>query len=69
MGTFSLSRDTVPIQPLLQASADEYEMFTHWKKFSWVLPVYRYRDLDDLLASLPEKVIAPAEAKVKELQR
>lgn len=38
------------------------------KKYHWVLAVHRYRDLDDLLESLSDKVIAPAEAKVKELQ-
>jgi hypothetical protein len=60
---------SVPIQPLLQEGADEYGMFEHFKKYPWVLAVHRYRDLDDLLASLSRKVIAPAEAKVKELTR
>jgi hypothetical protein len=33
----------------------------------WVLPVHRYEGLEPLLASMAEKVIAPAEAKVKAL--
>jgi len=33
-----------------------------------VLPVYRYEGLELLLATLAEKVIAPAEAKVKALE-
>jgi hypothetical protein len=37
------------------------------KKYHWVLAVHRYRDQEDLLASLREKVIGPAEAKAKEL--
>ena len=34
--------------------------------FHWVLPVYQYKKPEQLLATLAEKVIAPAEAKVKE---
>jgi hypothetical protein len=34
-----------------------------------VLPVYRYEELEPLLATLAEKVIAPTEGKVKELRR
>jgi hypothetical protein len=36
--------------------------------FHWVLPVYRYEGLEPLLATLSEKVIAPAEGKVKALE-
>jgi len=60
---------SVPVQPLLQASAGEYGMFEHFKAYPWVLEIHRYEDLDDLLKSLSEKVIAPAEAKAKELQK
>lgn len=60
---------SVPVQPLLLASAEEYGMFEHFKKYPWVLPIHRYKDLDDLLKSLPEKVIAPTEAKAMELQK
>ncbi len=34
----------------------------------WVLPIYRYEGLEPLLATLAEKVIAPAEGKVKALE-
>ena len=43
-------------------------MFKDYWKYDWVLPVYRYEGLEPLLATLAEKVIAPAEAKVKALQ-
>ena len=59
---------SVPVQPLLASSATEFSMFEHFKRFPWVLKVHRYKDLDDLLASLEDKVIAPAEAKAKEMQ-
>lgn len=60
---------SVPVQPLLQASADEYGMFEHFKRYPWVLEIHRYKNLDDLLESLGQKVIAPAEAKAKELEK
>jgi hypothetical protein len=41
--------------------------FEHFERFPWVLEIHRYRDLDDLLAILGDKVIAPAEAKVNKL--
>src|ERR1700757_1298912 len=45
-----------------------YAMFKDYWKYEWVLPVYRYEGLEPLLATLAEKVIAPAEEKVKALQ-
>ena len=60
----------VPVQPLLlEGSTGEYGMFQDLRKYDWVLEVYRYDSLEGLLASLGEKVIAPAEAKAKELER
>ena len=38
-------------------------MFKDYWKYEWVLPVYRYEGLEPLLATLAEKVIAPAEVK------
>jgi uncharacterized protein YjbI with pentapeptide repeats len=57
----------VPVQPLLEASSRPYAMFKDYWKYEWVLPVYRYEGLEPLLTTLAEKVIAPAEAKVKAL--
>jgi hypothetical protein len=36
--------------------------------FHWVLPVHYYKDPAQLLATLAENVIAPAEGKVTALQ-
>jgi hypothetical protein len=58
----------VPIQPLLEGASRPYAMFKDYWKYDWVLPVYRYEGLGPLLANLAEKVIAPAEGKVKGLQ-
>jgi len=43
-------------------------LLTNFKKYPWVLTIHRYRDINDLLSNLKEKVIAPAEIKVKELR-
>jgi hypothetical protein len=57
----------VPVQPLLESSRP-YAMFKDYWKYDWVLPVYRYEGLEQLLEKLPEKVIDPSEGKVKALQ-
>ncbi len=44
-------------------------MFEHFTRYPWVLPIWHYDQLDDLLAALGDKIIAPAEAKAKELQK
>ena len=42
-------------------------MFADYWKYDWVLPVYQYEGLDQLLTALAEKVIGPAEAKMNAL--
>jgi len=62
-----------PIKPLFQpskAAKHEFAMFQDLRKrYSWVLPVYRYKDHESLLASLQEKVITPAEQRVQMLEK
>lgn len=59
----------VPVQPLLAEESSEFSMFRDLRrKYNWVLPVHIYKDLDNLLLSLNEKVIAPAEEKANELK-
>ena len=68
----------VPVQPLFslqplivdekEVERREYGMFQDLRRrYSWVLPTFRYQDTADVLASLKEKIIDPAELKVKEL--
>jgi len=68
----------VPIQPLLTlqpiivegkaVERHEYTMFEDLRKrYHWVLPTFRYQDTADLLSSLQERIIKPAEQKAKEL--
>jgi len=60
---------SVPVQPLLLTSEREYGMFEHFWRYPWVLDTYYYDNLDEVLASIEEKVISPAEVKVRELAR
>jgi hypothetical protein len=60
---------SVPVQPLLLTSDREYGMFEHFRRYPWVLDTYYYDNLDDVLASIQDKVISPAEAKVREFAR
>jgi hypothetical protein len=59
----------VPVQPLLLEGSSLYLMFKDFdpRDFHWVLPVYHYKEPEQLLATLAENVIAPAEVKVKAL--
>lgn len=62
-----------PIKPLFQpskAARHEFAMFQDLRKrCPWVLPIYRYKDYETLLASLQEKVIEPAEQRVQMLEK
>ena len=60
---------SVPVQPVLQASAQEYSMFEHFTRYPWVLETYRYDNLEDIMIALAEKVIMPAELKANEAIR
>ena len=58
----------VPVQPVLVEGKREYAMFVDFlKTYHWVLPTHYYRDQADLLATLKEQVIEPAEQKAQEL--
>lgn len=57
---------SVPVQPLLLSSQEEYGMFSFFRRFPWVLEPFLYDDQAALLAALPARVIGPAEAKAKE---
>jgi uncharacterized protein YjbI with pentapeptide repeats len=58
---------SVPVQPILLASDYEYGMFESIRRYPWVLEMYRYYDVDEVLTSLEAKIISPAEAKAREL--
>jgi hypothetical protein len=59
---------SVPVQPLLLKESSEYGMFEHYTRYPWVLPIYRYKTQDQLIADLGEQVIGPAERMAFELR-
>ena len=60
---------SVPVQPLILASTSPYVTFDDYKKYPWVLKLFRYQDLNDAINSLPEKILKPVEAYVTEHRR
>jgi uncharacterized protein YjbI with pentapeptide repeats len=60
------SLPSVPVAILIHCSNKEYALFDHIRRYNWVLEPYRYEDQVELIASIGEKVIAPAETKVSE---
>ncbi len=60
----------VPVQTIILEGQREYAMFPDLKtRYHWVLEPHQYKSQDLLIAQLGETVIAPAEAKRKELAR
>ena len=57
----------VPLQAIILDGQRPFAMFTDLLDYPWVLPPYKYTSAETLLANLDD-VIAPAEAKVKELR-
>jgi Pentapeptide repeats (8 copies) len=59
---------SVPVQPLLDSSFKEYAMFGDFFDYPTVLTPHRYDRIEELVASLDEKVIAPAVNRAKEIE-
>jgi hypothetical protein len=58
----------VPIQPLLLEGSPLYELFESFEDYHWLLPVYQYKEPEQLLAALAG-VIAPAEKKAEAMEK
>jgi hypothetical protein len=59
---------SVPVQPIILATQEEPGMFDFYRNFRSFLKVHRYLSQEQLIAELGEKVIRPAELKVRELR-
>ena len=58
---------SVPVQPILEVGFEPWGMYDHIKRYSSVLDLYAYGDLESLLKSLEKMIIPQAEAKSSEL--
>ena len=53
----------LPVQPIILEGAPDYATFiTDIKPYPWVLPIYRYKSVEQLVGSLHEAVVNPLEA-------
>lgn len=59
---------SLPVQPLIFETQYEYGIFKDFLDYPWVLLPYRYNGLEELLASLAEKVVKPALDKSMEIE-
>jgi hypothetical protein len=58
----------VPVKPIIHVGERPYAMFKDNWKYEWVLEPYEYDQVDNLIDSLVDAVIAPAEKKADELE-
>ena len=59
---------TTPVRLLRLHGSGGYSMVEDLRAYPWVLDIYEYQDTNQLLASLSDQVIEPAEQKVEELR-
>jgi hypothetical protein len=53
----------------LEKAYPVFQFSPYFSKYHWVLPILRYEHLTELMASLKERVIAPAEKMAIELEK
>lgn len=59
---------SVPVQPIIRATQEESDTFDFYRNRPSFLSVYRYTTQEQLLVDLDDKVIRPAELKLREFR-
>jgi uncharacterized protein YjbI with pentapeptide repeats len=60
---------SVAVRLLIKKSEPEYGMLDYFRQYPWVVNgSYRYKNVEELIASIKMKIIVPAEAKVQKLR-
>ncbi len=52
---------SVPVQTIITEAQSEYSLYESWKRYPWVLPIFRYTDIHHLMASIETNIITPSE--------
>jgi uncharacterized protein YjbI with pentapeptide repeats len=60
---------SIPIQPIGQKGREQGVGDSHYHKYRWVQPFWRFMDPDDLAKRIGREVIAPAEHKAAEIRQ
>ena len=60
---------SIPIQPIGQQGREQGAADSHYHKYRWVLPFWRFTDPDDLAKKIEREVIAPVEQKAAEIRQ
>jgi uncharacterized protein YjbI with pentapeptide repeats len=60
---------SIPIQPIGQSGREQSVADSHYQRYRWVLPFWRFQDPDDLAARFGSEVVAPAERKAAEIRQ
>ena len=60
---------SIPIQPVAQTGREQGLPDSHYRKYRWVLPLWRFADAADLAAKFDREVVSPAEQRAAELRQ
>jgi uncharacterized protein YjbI with pentapeptide repeats len=61
---------SLAVRLMIKRSAHEYGMLDFFRKYPWVIKgAYEYESVEEVIASIQENVIGPAEAKARELRQ
>ena len=60
---------SIPIQPIGQTGTEAAAAGSHYAKYRWVMPFWRFKDPADLAAKFGREVVAPAEQKAAEIRQ
>jgi Pentapeptide repeats (8 copies) len=62
---------SIPVVPIMRSSRSQhdYAMFADFTRHPWVLPLSSYKDQEDLVSSLDERILGPAEEKLRDISR
>lgn len=58
---------STPVQPILHSSANLWSLADDLSVYPWYLPLYQYKDVEQLTEQIQPCIIEPAEAKLQDI--